>query len=226
MGFKTTTVTTPIDEVMKNVESECRSGKIETALAGTVKSTSEDTSKNEIELAHIDAQSGSDGQVRASLCTFAPETIESSDTPHITMGGKGDLPRVRYTLAHKIDASTTRVITVVNASSTPLEAMFPAEGDAPGSDLGGVARPENSKRTLTALVDGNQHEVRMYETGMAIGEAMTSYDRGMRSLGWDTASSLPEARMYRCDGESVIASFLAIENGTNVSIAPFEPISH
>lgn len=209
VGFETTTVAQPIDAVMQNVDRECRSGRRDVALAGVVPPSGEGS---DIELAHVDSQSA--GDLRATLCTF--------DAGRTVTGGRGDLPRVRYTLAQRISPDTTRVVTVVNASNAPLEAMFPADGDAPGSDLAGVPRPEASKRTLTAVVDDGEHAVRMYETEKPVAEAMRAYDRQMDAAGWDTTASLTEARMFRKEGRSIVASFYGTDAGTTISVAPFE----
>ena len=178
VAFDTATVGRPIAEVMADVERECRSGRASLALARPALGEGPD----DISLTHVESQSAQDGAVRASLCSFA---------------SGGDMPRVRYTLAHRVDGGSTRVFTIVNESTRPLEAMFPAEGDAPGSDLRGVARPEESRRTLTAIVNDGEHEVRTYETSLPLGETITRYDRSMVSLGWATTASEPEGRMYR-----------------------------
>ncbi len=199
VAFDSATVNRPVEEVMANVEQDCRSGRASLALARPTRTEGRD----EITLTHVESQSASEGAVRASLCTFE--------------GG-----RTRYTLAHRVDGASTRIFTIVNESTLPLEAMFPAERDAPGSDMPGVARPEQSRRTLTAIVNDGEHEVRTYETSLPIGETMTRYDHAMLSLGWATTASEPEGRMYRGeDGKSVAVTFLATTDGTMVSLAKF-----
>ncbi len=205
--FRKTTERGTLDAVMSAVAKECASGN-EASAFGLSKSLDDGVNKP-IELQRVFSQE-SEGGVRASLCIFANEGGAANEELH----------RVRYTLAHQRDDGSIAVTTVVNASSTPLQELFPAEGDAPGSDLEGVARPEQSRRTLTAIV-GTDHAVRVYESSLALEPAVASYDRQMSALGYATTGSLDDARMYRKDGRSFVASFRGTTDGSTVALLPF-----
>lgn len=207
MFFRKTTEHGSLDDVMGRIAKECASGT-ESAAFGLSKNL-DDGANKPITLQRVHTQG--DGAVRASLCIFANENGSPNEELH----------RVRYTLAHKRDDGSVAVTTVVNASSTPLAELFPAEGDAPGSDLEGVARPENATRTMTAIVGRNEHAVRVYESPMAVPAAVTSYDGRMAALGFATTGSLEDARMYRKDGRSYVASFRATTAGSTVALMPF-----
>ena len=206
--FRKTTEQGTLDDVMARVAKECASGT-EASAFGLSKNLDDGVTKP-IALQRVISQE-SEGGARASLCIFANDEGASSEELH----------RVRYTLAHRRDDGSVAVTTVVNASTTPLHELFPAEGDAPGSDLEGVARPEESRRTLTAIVGRGEHAVRVYESPLALGTAVASYDGRMAALGYATTGSLDDARMYRKDGRSYVASFRATTAGSTVALMPF-----
>ncbi len=206
--FRKTTQQGTLDEVMARVAKECATGT-ESSAFGLAKNL-DDGADKPIALERVVSQE-SEGGARASLCIFANDEGASGEELH----------RVRYTLAHRRDDGSIAVTTVVNASSTPLNALFPAEGDAPGSDLVGVARPEQSRRTMTAIVGRGEHAVRVYESPLAVEAAAHSYDRQMTKLGFDTTGSLEDARMYRKDGRSYIASFRGTTGGSTIALLPF-----
>src|SRR6202034_1080860 len=72
-----------------------------------------------------------------------------------------------------------------------LTKMFPAEGDAPGTDLAEVSRPEGSRRILDASVSGSNFGVRVYEAPGAPEAILAAYDRDLPTKGW-TSVQLPE----------------------------------
>lgn len=206
--FRKVTERGTLDQVMARIAKECASGT-ESAAFGLSKNLDDGVNKP-ITLERVVAQE-SEGGVRASLCIFANDDGSSSE----------ELRRVRYTLAHRREDGSIAVTTVVNASSTPLHELFPAEGDAPGSDLEGVARPEQSKRTLTAVVGRGEHAVRVYESALPVEAAAQSYDKQMTALGYVTTGSLDDARMYRKDDRSYVASFRGTTGGSTVALLPF-----
>ncbi len=210
--FRKATEQGTLDEVMARVAKECASGT-EASAFGLSKNL-DDGLEKPIALEQVFSQEA-EGGARASLCIFANEDGASSRELH----------RVRYTLANKRDDGSIAVTTIVNASTTPLEEIFPAEGDAPGSDLPGVARPEGSRRTMTAIVGGKgqtvAQAVRVYETPLAVEPAVASYDKRMAALGYATTGALEDARMYRKDGKSFIASFRGTTGGSTVALMAF-----
>jgi hypothetical protein len=214
--FRKTSERGTLDAVMARIAKECASGT-EASAFGLSKSLDDGTNKP-IELQRVFSQE-SEGGVRASLCIFAHAAGARAPNE--------ELHRVRYTLAHQREDGSIAVTTVVNASSTPLNELFPAEGDAAGSDLEGVARPEQSRRTMTAIVGGGtgadptEHAVRVYESTLALEPAVASYDRQMSALGYVTTGSLEDARMYRKDGRSYVASFRGTTEGSTVALLPF-----
>lgn len=208
MYFNKTTRPGTLDEVMANIAKECASGDQASAF-GLSDGTLEGESKP-IRLERVETQEG-EGGVRASLCIFAKDGPADGE----------EARRARYTLAHRRDDGSISVTTIVNACGTPISELFPAEGDAPGSDLDGIARPENARRTLTAIVGKNEHSVRVYESSSSVETAVSSYDEQMGALGFATTGSLEDARMYRKDGKSYAASFRATTGGSTIALMPF-----
>jgi hypothetical protein len=99
----------------------------------------------------------------------------------------GDVSEVgdaRYFLARKVDEQRTQVLSVWTEGRFDLLGMFPAEGDAPGSDSPVVPRPPAARRTFSAVLPGRSYTVRAYEsleTRLAI---LDHYDHGMSLAGW------------------------------------------
>jgi len=139
---------------------------------------------------------------RASLCVF-------------------DGHRVRWTMAFPREDGSIAVTTVVNASATPIEQLWPAEGDAPGSDLSEIPRPHDARRTATIIVGKGEHSVRVYESSLSVEASVASYDTQMKARGFATTGELVDARMYRKDGESFVASFRGTTAGSTVALMPF-----
>jgi hypothetical protein len=209
--FRKTSERGTLDEVMARIVKECASGT-EASAFGLSRNLDDGLSKP-ITLHRVVSQEAESG-ARASLCIFANENGE-------TRTSSEEMRRVRYTLAHRRDDGSIAVTTVVNASSTPLNELFPADGDAPGSDLGEIARPEQARRTLTAIAAGGEHAVRVYESALSVEAAVSSYDRQMNVLGYATTGSLDDARMYRKNGRSYVASFRGTTGGSTVALLPF-----
>ncbi len=205
--FRKSTDHGTVDEVLSRVAAECASGTQAKAF-GLTKDLDDGAGKP-LRLERVVTQRAENGAA-ASLCIFANDG-----------GSPNETHRVRWTLAAPRDDGSIAVSTVVNASSTPLEEMFPAEGDAPGSDAEGVARPEHARRTLTAIVGKGEHVVRVYESDLPLADSIASYDRAMHGLGFATTGTLDDARMYRKDGKSWAVSFRATTGGSSIALLPF-----
>ena len=206
-----------LDEVMARINGACASGERDLAFGEAM--PAEDGTSHPIRLERI-AVAESEGGVNASLCIFAGDIAD----PSLVGTSREPTHRVRYTLAFDRGDGTVSVTSVVNASEMALATMFPATGDAPGNDLEGVARPADARRTHTAIVGAGEHSVRIYETVHPVEEAVAGYDGAMATLGYATTGTLADARMYRKNGRSYLASFQpTVAGGTRIALAPFEP---
>ncbi len=203
--FRRTSQQGATNDVMARVAKECANGSADTALGYA---SGENRS---ISLERVVEQQGEDG-VRASLCVFAPENGAPEDAAR----------RVRYTLAQERGDGTVAVTTIVSPSATPLEKLFPADGDAPGSDPVAIARPDDARRTLTVV---GTHTVRVYESSVPVERSVERYDAKMASMGFTVSASLSDARMYRKEGQSYVASFRATTEGSTIALMPFDASS-
>jgi hypothetical protein len=216
--FKQSTENRPLDDVMKGIAKECASGDHDAAL-GISGSLHENETKT-IKLERVVQQDADSGVVKASLCVFEAEENVGGDLGT----SREPLRRARYTLAHQREDGTVGVTTIATASSTPLAELFPAEGDSPGSDLAEVARPEASRRTLTAMVGTKaKNAVRVYESDLPTEQAITSYDKAMETRGFATNAKIAEGRMYLKDDKRFVVTFRGTSAGSTVTISQFSP---
>jgi hypothetical protein len=210
MFFKKHSEQGTLDEVMTKVATECGSGNEAVAFGLGEAALDDGKPSRTSKLEKVYSQEG-EGGVRASLCIFA------KDGNH-----EDEARRVRYTLALRREDGSIAVTTVVSASGNPLQELFPAEGDAPGGDFSEIARPAEARRTMTAIVGNGEHVVRVYESTLSPEASVESYDAKMHALGFATTGSLEDARMYRKDGKSWVASFRGTTDGSTIALTPFE----
>ena len=93
--------------------------------------------------------------------------------------------------------------------------MFPATGDAAGSDSRVLPRPPGSRRTLSAAAAGMPYAVRTYESNEGRAEVERFYDGWMKARGWIRAARVESegaSAYFRQDGYQVFL-VLAEEEG-------------
>ncbi|MGC4067161.1 MAG: hypothetical protein QM784_21480 [Polyangiaceae bacterium] len=101
---------------------------------------------------------------------------EDGDLSHL-----GDM---HYVVARRLGPGRTQVLATWSEGRVRLRGMFPAEGDAPGGDLEGIARPPDSQRVLSARLDGRPYSVHMYETRRKPEELLRYYDANFAERGF------------------------------------------
>lgn len=138
-------------------------------------------------------------------------------------GDLSKLGRFRYVFAEPSTASGggTHVVTFWSDSELNLKKMFPASGDAPGTDSSLAPRPAGSRRTLSASVDGYPASVRIYEAQAERGAIEKMYDETLRAKGFKKMNG-PDPRgavaYLRSDNAEIILSFVQSERRTTVTI--------
>ena len=102
----------------------------------------------------------------------------------VAVDGLAAAGSVRYFYAeHR--AGTTRYIAATLVEGLDVERMFPAEGDAPGADLTGIARPAGSRRILSAYQEGQPYRALLYVGARSQpGELLREYRRKLAADGW------------------------------------------
>jgi hypothetical protein len=139
-------------------------------------------------------------------------------------GDIGKLGTFRYVIAERSARSTrTHVLRHWTEGAFNLKEMFPAQGDAPGTDLAGVARPEGARRILDASVDGSPFGVRVYDGSGVPATILDGYQRDLVAKGW-TSVSMPDEdalrmRVFDHGGADLFITASKYGDRTVVSIA-------
>ena len=117
--------------------------------------------------------------------------------------------RFRYAYAEKLHDGKTYVLTMWTDSGLDIKSMFPAEGDAAGTDSVVLPRPPHSRRTLAASAEGLPYGVRLYDSTDSPEAVRSFYDSWMKARGFDKVEvqGQPGASYIRPDG---FQAFLAV----------------
>ena len=100
-------------------------------------------------------------------------------------GDLAELGDAHYIVAERDEGShLTHVLAIWTEGHFNVLSMFPANGDAPGSDSSVVPRPPNSVRMLSAEAPDRPYALRMYDSPQKPSEILTGYSRQMQSRGW------------------------------------------
>jgi hypothetical protein len=94
-----------------------------------------------------------------------------------------------YVFAKKIDDERTHVITTWTSGPFRALDLFPATGDAPGSDSDLIARPVASRRILSGIAADAPYGVRIYESDEPVETLFASFDQEMAARGWEKAAA-------------------------------------
>jgi len=134
-----------------------------------------------------------------------------------------DLGRLRYVYTRPTtNKGRSQVITAWTDGSLRVDKIFPAGGEAAGSDPVGVPRPPDSTRFLSAEIDGAPYGVRLYETEHKADEVLSFYDRRLTAEGWTPTPEVTrvsnEARAFSRDGAELMVFAEPGPNKTAVSL--------
>ncbi len=104
----------------------------------------------------------------------------------------GDLSRwgnLRYAYVSRRPTGT-RVLTVATEGRFNLQGMLPAQGDAPGQDVPGLARYPGMRRVVSAWEESQPNALGVYTVTAAPGDVRAWYRREMSRAGW-TLTEMP-----------------------------------
>ena len=93
----------------------------------------------------------------------------------------------RYVVARKNAVGGALVVASWTEGKIDLDSMFPDKGDAPGTDLVEVPRPEEARRTLSAEIQGSKYRIRAYQVRQGQDDLLVRYDHVMAKRGWRPA---------------------------------------
>lgn len=98
------------------------------------------------------------------------------------------LGQLRYALARR-ESKTTNLLLMWTEGDSKLGEMFPAQGDAPGSDMRDVPRPKGSRRLISAFEQGMPFGIATYElNGSELASATRDYQAQLIASGWRAQS--------------------------------------
>lgn len=151
----------------------------------------------------------------------------------VASGDLASFGSARYVVARRdADARNTHVLALWTEGAFNLRTLFPATGDADGSDSALVSRPARSVRILCAQRRDSAGGIRVYRTPEPQRGVLDALSKELEQKGF-AAASLPAgrgsddlaawARAYFKDGVGVILSASdGLGDGTTVSIIELE----
>jgi hypothetical protein len=135
-------------------------------------------------------------------------------TDFTASGDLSALGDVRYATAHTLENGKTHVFAVWSEGEFRLDSLFPASGDAPGSDLPDIPRPPSATRPLCVTALGRGFSLRLYDSAHPREDLLAFYERELPVQGWEPLPSMLEGQRLR-DGTYVRAF---TRNGQAVAI--------
>ncbi len=116
-----------------------------------------------------------------------------------------DVGDLRYVFVQETDEPTIRhFVTIWSVGHLRLNHIIPRDGDAPGADLVGVARPPGSRRVLSATEAGDPDAAAMYMgSTMTEWELESFYQHDLASQGWQI---IPMAEGSQPVGQRVVTA--------------------
>jgi hypothetical protein len=136
-------------------------------------------------------------------------------------GDLAELGQFRYVYAERQKDGRTHVVSMRTEGSLNVSRMFPATGDASGSDSRVLPRPPGSRRTLSAAAAGMPYAVRTYESNKGRAEVESFYDAWMKARGWIRAAKVESegaSAYFRQDGYQVFLVLAEEESRTYATL--------
>lgn len=208
----------PVDEVLGRYERYCRESPsslgqamqdIPQALEDRVPLSKSDPGRIGI------VREGNEGRgmvacfVGRAIASGSLEPLRRDLDAFVTSGDLSALGHFRYVFAER-GAHGTRVVTLWSDGPLKLGRMFPAEGDAPGTDSILAPRPRGSRRTMSASIEGFPASVRIYETRISSAEVLAFEGAALSAKGFEKVSGTEPSRgavaYVRDDGVQIILS--------------------
>jgi hypothetical protein len=131
------------------------------------------------------------------------------------------LGQFRYVFAERRKDGRTKVVSLRNEGPLNVSRMFPATGDADGSDSRVLPRPPDSRRTLSASAEGMPYALRTYDSGKSRAELQAFYGAWMKASGWMQAAEVKGegATAYsRRDGYQVFLTLIEEGGRTHATL--------
>lgn len=110
-------------------------------------------------------------------------------------GDVSDIGDARYVFVEELrdgDELRTHFVALWTSGSFNLRRMFPQDGDVPGEDPDGLARPPESRRVLAGFERGQPHTLTVYETRRDEADLGRFFRRSLPGSGWSLLSDSGE----------------------------------
>jgi hypothetical protein len=152
---------------------------------------------------------------RSGLSGLGERLDEFARTQKLSVFG-----RARYAFAEALPGGQSRVLTLWADTDLDLSALFPAHGDAAGSDSRLLPRPPEATRLLSAAAEGMPFLLLHYTSRAPTSELQAFYDGWLQAHGWRRvqSTSLTGSAYLRHDGHQVFLSLLTHEVGSQVTV--------
>ncbi len=124
-------------------------------------------------------------------------------------GNLGHLGHVRYASVRRTKSGRSHLVMVWTDGAFFPSRAFPPAGDAPGTDLGGVGKPDGSRRALAATIESAPYGVRVYHATSVGPETLVErFESQLVGAGFarDVLSREVGARSYRRGAEEIVVS--------------------
>lgn len=96
-----------------------------------------------------------------------------------------DIGEMRFVFVEQREGSeSTHFVAMWTNGSFDLDRMFPEEGDVPGNDPEGLARPPRSRRVLSSWERGEPYSISVYQTRDDEGDLDRFYRDELARSGW------------------------------------------
>jgi hypothetical protein len=122
-----------------------------------------------------------------------------------------ELGHFRYVYADKTPTGKTHVTTVWTDGPMRVGEMFPARGDAPGTDSHLVPRPPSSRRMLSGAAYGMPFGVRLYESRASVPEIREFYAKELEPNGWRLVTDQPEHHVLAYMANGGVTLYLTLQ---------------
>lgn len=158
----------------------------------------------------------SPSSVKGSLRDTIQEFVRTSDA-----GVFGD-----FLVVYAKDQTNGKSHVVASWTRGPLKLLdlFPAHGDAPGSDSALVGRPRGARRILSGSASGEPYAIRIYETAEPPAQLLHSFERDLQTRGWAALPAQPTTQAARAliHPSGILAMLSASTNAGKTSIVILE----
>lgn len=124
-------------------------------------------------------------------------------------GDLADVGMLRYVYAKQTPAGRTHVVSAWTDGSFHIFRLAPIDGsEPPGTDLPDVGRPADSKRLLSAEIEGAPHSVHIYDAPGQAADVLKKFDDRLSAQGWKAipfvAEETPRGRAYSKKGVDML----------------------